>query len=109
MDVDPTTGKKMFVPDTRKSKITYLTHFKSQSRIFQFDDVYEGMTTHYEKESSKLNRSQEMVSTLNNSYEKDLNKSLDSKYRVIRKPLPKESKLADMYADLLWEEDRLNE
>lgn len=45
-----------------------------------------------------------MTSTLNNSYEKDLNKSLDSKYRIVRKPLEKENKLALLYADLLRDE-----
>lgn len=44
-----------------------------------------------------------MTSTLNNSYEKDLNKSRNSKNRIIRKPIEKENKLAIIYADLLWD------
>jgi hypothetical protein len=48
-----------------------------------------------------------MTSTINNSYEKDLNKSLDSKYKNVRKPLQKENKLALLYADLLWSEQAM--
>lgn len=44
-----------------------------------------------------MNRSQEMTTTLNNSYEKDLNKSLDGKYAKNRRSVEKENKLAAMY------------
>jgi hypothetical protein len=47
---------------------------------------------------------------LNNSFERDLNKSLDSKNTLRRrKPLEKENKLAELYADLLWSESDLKE
>ena len=35
-EVNPSTGKKMFVPDTHLSKLSYYSHFKSSFSISPF-------------------------------------------------------------------------
>ena len=117
--VDPGTGRKMFVPDTKISKSTYYSHFKSTCSIHLFQDEKEkepkgkARPIHYIKESTKLNNSHEDITTTMNHSLGDISqmtRRLEGKPESVATiPGKREQKLAKIYADIIWTNGTLHQ